>query len=434
MLNILSIGGSDPSSGAGIQSDIKSCESLGAYCLTAITGITSQNTSRFGTVEPVSTKILKQQLEMLLSDFKISAVKIGMVHSPGPIRVIFKSLKETSVPIVLDPVIKSTTGGMLITRQAVSDFKRYLIPISTIITPNKFEAEYLTGSKIKSKKSAEEAAKKLQKMGTKNVSITGLDMKQNQVTDYVLSGSHRYCLSQEKIPSVNHGSGCNYSLALCYALANKRSIKDAVVFSKKFTYESIKNSKKVGAGIRVVQSGSGDGIYDKLSSGIVEFMNIKYIHEHIPECQTNFVFSKTRPISTDDVLGVEGRIVRSGRELSVAGELKYGGSKHVASAVLAASKKFPSLRAAVNIRFQKKTVSKLKKSLIVLSYDRRTEPARVKDSEGSSIGWGIRAAIRSSKKPPDAVFHEGDFGKEPMIIVFGRTPAEIILKLQKCLA
>ena len=212
MLNILSIGGSDPSSGAGIQSDVKSCESLRAYCLTAITGVTSQNTARFGTVEPVSMKVLKEQLEMLYSDFKISAVKIGMVYSPGLIRIIFKSLKETSVPIVLDPVIKSTTGGMLITKQAVSDFKRYLIPISTIITPNKFEAEFLTGSKIRSTKSAEKAAKKLQNMGAKNVSITGLEVKQSQVTDYVLAGSHHYCLSQEKIPTVNHGSGCNYCL------------------------------------------------------------------------------------------------------------------------------------------------------------------------------------------------------------------------------
>lgn len=429
-MNILSIGGSDPSSGAGIQSDIKSCESLHAYCLTVITGITAQNTARFCAVEPVSVKILQQQLGSVISDFEINAIKIGMVYSSGIIKAVFNALKKQDAPIILDPVIKSTTGGMLIKNQAVSALCKYLVPISSIITPNKFEAEFLTHSKIRSESSAQGAAKKLQQMGAKNVVITGLEFK-NQITDHVLVGNNQFCLSQKKIPGVNRGSGCSYSLALCYAMANKKSPKVAIQFAKQFAYGSIKNSQQIGRGIPVVRPERDDEIYDELVAGINKFTMIKDIYKAIPQCQTNFVFSKAHPRSINDVLGVEGRIVRSGKKPIVAGWLKYGGSKHVASAVLTVSKKFPSLRAAVNIKFQERTISELKKSkFVVLDYDRADEPKRVKIN-GTSIRWGIKTAIRASKKPPDAVFHRGDFGKEPMIIIFGSTPVEVIQKLQR---
>jgi hydroxymethylpyrimidine/phosphomethylpyrimidine kinase len=158
-MNILSIGGSDPSSGAGIQSDVKSFAEFGAYGLTIITAITSQNTSRFGIVEPVSKKILKHQLESILADFKIDGIKIGMVFNSEIIKTLHQQLKKLKIPIVVDPVIKSTTGGLLIERNAIDDFQKYIIPLATIITPNKFEAEILTKTKVNSKNSIEKIAK-----------------------------------------------------------------------------------------------------------------------------------------------------------------------------------------------------------------------------------------------------------------------------------
>ena len=430
MLNILSIGGSDPSSGAGIQGDIRSCESLCAYCLTAVTGITSQNTTKFGTVEPVSAKILREQLEMIFSDFQIDAIKIGMVHSPGIIRTVHDVLKDKNIPIVLDPVIRSTTCGMLITKRAVQYLKRYLVPLSITVTPNRFEAEFLTDSA--ESESTETVAKKLWKLGAKNVVITGLDRKKH-VADYILTGHLSQYISIKKIPQINRGSGSVHSLAFCYALAEKKSILDAAKFSQKFTHDSIKNSGKIGNGIQIVRPGIADVIHDRLSRGIEKFKRTSDIYKHIPECQTNFVYSKTNPASVSDVLGVEGRIVRSGRRIMVAGSLRYGGSKHVASAILAANKAFPTLRAAVNIKFDKDMLCRLEKSrLNILSYDRGTEPADVK-IKGSSIVWGIRAAVQKSENPPDAVFHSGDFGKEPMVIIFGKTPADVMSKLRQIL-
>ena len=430
-MNLLSIGGSDPSSGAGIQSDIKTFDSLNAHGLTVITAITGQNTSSFGMIEPVSQKILKNQLDSVMSDFKIDGIKIGMVYNSEIIKTIYRELKNIKIPIVLDPIIKSTTGGLLIEKIAIKDFKKFLIPLATVITPNKFEAEYLSEIKIDSKKSLQKAAKKIQDMGAKNIVITGFETN-GQISDFILERKSQYTISGKKIPKINHGSGCNYSSSLLFSLVNGTSLKEAVKFSKQFTYNSIKNAKNIGYGISITQVKNRETIHTELTHAINKFVEIKNIYKGIPECQTNFVFSKKNPKSIKDILGVSGRIVKTGNTATVAGDLSYGGSKHVATALITMNKKFPDVRSAINLRYNKETISKLRKTrLLISSYDRNAEPKNVKTKEGSSIGWGVKYAIKNSEEPPDAIYHKGDFGKEPMIIIFAKTPALIIEKISK---
>ncbi|MEX2192140.1 MAG: bifunctional hydroxymethylpyrimidine kinase/phosphomethylpyrimidine kinase [Nitrosarchaeum sp.] len=430
-MNLLSIGGSDPSSGAGIQSDIKTFDSLNAHGLTVITAITGQNTSSFGMIEPVSQKILKNQLDSVISDFKIDGIKIGMVYNSEIIKTIYRELKNIKIPIVLDPIIKSTTGGLLVEKIAIKDFKKFLIPLATVITPNKFEAEYLSEIKIDSKKSLQKAAKKIQGMGAKNIVITGLETN-GQISDFILERENQYTISGKKIPKINHGSGCNYSSSLLFSLVNGTSLKEAVKFSKQFTYDSIKNAKNIGYGIDITQVKNKDIIHTELTHAINKFVEIKNIYKGIPECQTNFIFSKKNPKSIKDILGVSGRIVKTGNTVTVAGDLSYGGSKHVATALITMNKKFLDVRSAINLKYNKETILKLrKKRLHVSSYDRNVEPKNVKTKEGSSIEWGIKYAIKNLKEPPDVIYHKGDFGKEPMIIIFAKTPALIIEKISK---
>ena len=119
-MNILSIGGSDPSSGAGIQSDIKTFSNHNAYGFTVVTAITSQNTKKVTSIEPVSTKSLSTQLDSILSDFQVDAIKIGMVYNSQIIKVINSKLRRVKVPIIVDPIIKSTTGAILLKKKCVS--------------------------------------------------------------------------------------------------------------------------------------------------------------------------------------------------------------------------------------------------------------------------------------------------------------------------
>ena len=431
-MNLLSIGGSDPSSGAGIQSDIKTFDMLNSYGLTVITAITGQNTSNFGIIQPVSKKILKNQLELLISDFNIDGIKIGMVYNSEIIKTIHNELRNTKVPIVLDPIIKSTTGGLLIKKTAIKDFKKFLIPLATVITPNKFEAEFLSQIKINSKKSLLKAAQKIQKMGAKNIVITGAEIKDERISDFILEEKTQYMISGKVIPKTNHGSGCNYSSSLLVSLANGKTLKESVKFSKQFTYNSIKNAKNIGRGIEITQIKNTDPIQTELTNGINKFIRIKDIYKKIPECQTNFVFSKTNPKSIKDVLGISGRIVKTGNKVRRVGDLAYGGSKHVATALITMNKKYPEIRSAINLKYDEETISKLRKiKLVISSYDRSTEPEKIKTKEGLSIEWGIKYAIKKLEKPPDVIYHKGDFGKEPMIIIFAKTPALIIEKVSK---
>ena len=296
-MNLLSIGGSDPSSGAGIQSDVRIFSKFDVQCLTVITSITGQNTSDFGKIEPVSKKILENQLESIITDFKIDGIKIGMVYNSEIIKVIYKYLKKLDVPIVVDPVIKSTTGGMLIEKSAIVDFKKFIIPLATIITPNKFEAEILTNTKINSKNKPEKTAKMIQKMGARNVVITGIEEKNKKISDFILETNKKYFLDDEKISKINRGSGGIHSAIALYGIIKFKNIKKSLEFAKQITLNSIKNSKKVGKGFEVTNFEKLDEYENELSKAIDEFTKIKkinsfvdeYIEEMISKSQESFL-------------------------------------------------------------------------------------------------------------------------------------------------
>ena len=423
-MNILSIGGSDPSSGAGIQSDIKTFSNHNVYGFTIITVITSQNTKKVTSIEPVSTKSLRMQLDSILSDFHIDAIKIGMVYNSQIIRVINSKLRGVKVPIVVDPIIKSTTGAMLLKKSALRDYKKLIIPLAYAITPNKYEAKILSGISNITK-----SARKIQSMGAKCVIITGATSSNGKISDFVLEENSEYVISGKKIPIRNHGSGCNYSASITVSLANGNTLRDAVKTAKDYVYQSIKYSQKIGKGVNITHKNISNGMRE-LSYSINHFKQIKNIYKVIPECQTNFVFAKKNPKSVMDVLGISGRLVKSGKEVVTAGEIVYGGSQHVGTAVIQVCKKFPEVRSGLNIKYDPKIISNAKKSkFTVLRYDRSKEPKKSKQKENSSIAWGVSNCLNA--KSPDIIYHKGDIGKEPMILIFGNNPDEIIQKVSK---
>ncbi|MGI0011452.1 MAG: bifunctional hydroxymethylpyrimidine kinase/phosphomethylpyrimidine kinase [Nitrosopumilaceae archaeon] len=431
-MHVLSIAGSDPSSGAGIQGDIKTYSALGAYGLSVVTAITSQNTLKFSKVQEVSSDMIKSQIDSVLSDFKIDAIKIGMVYSSSVIKAIYSKLKKTKIPIILDPVFESTTGGTLLQKEAFVDFKKLLIPLAYVITPNVLEAGKLANMRIHDRNDVKRALKKMRQLGAKNVIVKGGHLKGNVVTDFVLENSKFYEFSGKRIPITNHGSGCGFSAALAVSLAKGKSLRDSVEFAKEFVEESIKKAQKIGKGVFIVKAENTDKIQVDLADAISAFSNIKNIYAFIPECQTNFVFSKSDPQSLNDILGVSGRIVKAGKTVVVAGDLKYGGSRHVASAVLEVTKRFPKIRSALNIKYDQSIIRKATaKKLSVLSYDRTVEPLKTKAKDGSTISWGIQSAIKTARRSPDLIFHRGDVGKEPMILVFGTNPKDTLAKLRK---
>ena len=421
---VLSIGGSDPSSGAGIQSDIKTFENHGVYGFTVITAITSQNTKKISKILPISSKIIKSQLESVLSDFQIDSIKIGMMYNSSIIKAVHVMIKNQKCPIVVDPIIESTTKAILLKKSAITDYRKMIIPLATIITPNKRESKILSGcSKV------DDAARGLQELGARNVIITGYRESERVIEDFVMESDSNYILKGKKIKMINHGSGCNYSASITASLARKKSIHEAANIAKEYVYQSIKNSKDLGKGIKITHKKNSE-IQKQLSLSIIDFQNIKNISKFIPECQTNFVFSKNKPKNIKNVLGISGRLVKSGNSVIQAGDLVFGGSQHVATALIEVSKKFPDIRSAINIKYEPKLITKAKKrKMSVLTYNRKKESKNSKLKENSSISWGVSSCLKSEM--PDIIYHKGDLGKEPMIIVFGNTPTEVVKKIKQ---
>ena len=227
-MNVLSIGGSDPSSGAGIQSDIKTFENHGVYGFTVITAITSQNTKKISKILPISSKIIKSQLESVLSDFQIDSIKIGMMYDSSIIKAVHVMIKNQKCPIVVDPIIESTTKTILLKKSAITDYRKMIIPLATIITPNKRESKILSGcSRV------EDAARRLQELGAKNVIITGYRESEREIEDFVMESDRNYILKGKRIKMINHGSGCNYSASITASLARKKSIHEAAKYCKR---------------------------------------------------------------------------------------------------------------------------------------------------------------------------------------------------------
>lgn len=426
----LSIAGSDPSGGAGIQADLKTFTALGVYGLTVVSAITSQNTSKFSKVNEVSSDMVQSQIESVLSDFKINVIKIGMVYSSSTIKAIHSELKNTKIPIILDPVFESTTGGALLQNEAFSLFKKLLVPLSFVITPNLPEAERLAGIKIRTLRDVKVAAAKIRRIGAENIVIKGGHFDGKTMTDYVFEKTKFYSFSSKRINRTTHGGGCNFSASLAANIAKGNNLKDSINLAKEFSFKSIANSQKIGRGI-FVSGMESDEMKKELSDAISKFTNLKNVSKYIPEVQTNFVFARKNPKSLNDVLGVSGRIVKVENSAVVAGIIKYGGSRHVGSAVLEMVKKFPAIRSCINIKYDKEFIKKaILKKLSVSHYERKAESSKTRTKEGNTISWGIKNAIKSSKHI-DLIFHKGDIGKEPMIMIFGTTPNAVLDKLTK---
>lgn len=425
-MNILSIGGSDPSGAAGVQRDARVVSSMGLRPLSVVTAVTAQNTSEFLGVSPVDAGMVSMQLDAVLSDFEVHAIKIGMVWGREAMASISRGIGGMGVPVVVDPVVRSTTGGALLEELARDALINIMMPLADVATPNRFEAGYLVGADVIDVVTAREAARTISGMGPSSVVVTGVE-DGDEVADIIIHDGSCHEIRGARLSGENRGGGCTYSAILACQMASGRTALEAARMAHDAAYLSIRDAVAVGGGIRVAAEPGGEEAI--LAEAIENLAAIPGAPSLIPQCQTNFVYAPAGSTSPEEVLGVEGRIVRTGRSVVRAGAIRPGGSKHVAAAVCAMRARFPDMRSAVNIRYSSEILSgMIQEEFAVSFYDRDEEPSQIKES-GSSVAWGVSEASRRCAAAPDAVCHRGDFGKEPMTIIFGRTPSEVVYKV-----
>lgn len=254
---ILTIAGSDPSGGAGIQADIKTVSSLGGYPLSVITAITAQNTARVSAIREADPFIIKAQLEVLSEDIMIDGIKIGMIYSARAADIIadFISAKCSGIPVVLDPVIVSTSGHLLMQEKTLSVMKNKLFPLCTAITPNIPEAEILAGCSIKNLTDMEESAVKLLEYGSQWVIVKGghLPGETAYITDIIANNREIIHLTDSKIPAGSvRGTGCTFSSALAFYLAKGYSMVESAPKAKAYIEKTLKASFALGSKSRIL--------------------------------------------------------------------------------------------------------------------------------------------------------------------------------------
>ena len=244
---MLSIAGSDNTCGAGIQADIKTCQALKAYCLTCVTTITSQNSKDVFKIYELPCTYIKSQINSTLKDYKIDCIKIGLISSVSQAKTIFQLLKklDPKVPIVVDPIFKSSTNKKFNNFKNYASIYKILSKIGSIFTPNLNEAKILLKIKSNSKLTTEEITKEFVEQFKVKVVITDGGNSLDYCEDFLIDkGIVKKIISNKILSKNTHGSGCTFSSALAVNLAKGFTLRKSVQLSKDFTKKCILKAPK----------------------------------------------------------------------------------------------------------------------------------------------------------------------------------------------
>ena len=243
-VRVLSIAGSDSGGGAGVQADLKTAAALGCYGMTAITAITAQNTRGVRAIHALPAELLAQQIDAVVEDIGVDAVKIGMLHDAAVVQVVAAAIRRHRFPaVVLDPVMVATSGDRLIAADTAAVLVRELFPLATLVTPNLDEAAWLLQHGIDDAAQLEDAARELLALGACAVLLKGGHLPGSQVVDVLLQRAaidtpQRW--QGARIASRNtHGTGCTLSTAIACQLALGQPLAEAVQHAREFVRQAM---------------------------------------------------------------------------------------------------------------------------------------------------------------------------------------------------
>ncbi|MFT3730719.1 MAG: bifunctional hydroxymethylpyrimidine kinase/phosphomethylpyrimidine kinase [Hyphomicrobium sp.] len=252
----LTIAGSDPSGGAGIQADLKTFSALGVYGATVITALTAQNTTGVSGVFAIPADFIAAEFRSVVSDLKVAAIKTGMLGDVPTVEIVSSLLAEAEgVPIVVDPVMVATSGDVLLREDAIDAARHALIPRATLITPNIPEASRLLGCPAAGTEAQmREQAELLMRLGCGAVLLKGGHGVGADVDDVLFDGTRHLTFRRPRIATTNtHGTGCTLSAAIAAGLARGMPMQEAVYEGKLFVW----NALSAGANMRIGKGENG---------------------------------------------------------------------------------------------------------------------------------------------------------------------------------
>jgi hydroxymethylpyrimidine kinase / phosphomethylpyrimidine kinase / thiamine-phosphate diphosphorylase len=432
---VLTIGGSDSGGGAGIQADLKTFSILGLHGTCALTAVTAQNTMGVRRVFGLGPEAVASQLTSITDDFSVAFAKTGMLFSAEIVNIVAEHLKRKRIAFVLDPVIEAEAGGRLLRPSAVKSVQEHLIPLAWVVTPNIFEAEALTGVRVKDLEGAELAAQKLIDLGAKAVIVKGGHL---DCTDLLREEGDVHQLQGRRVAGGNHGVGCTYSAALTSFLAYGHSLLDSARKAKEFAALAVAHSMDVGHGAGPVNQAATKleeaarfRLLCDVQEAVDRLLSEPTFFTLIPEAGSNIGAAIAGAAEEQDIAAIDGCLIRSENRVHQTGCSKFGAGGHLCRIILTAMRFDPFARAAMNMNIDALPACNAL-GLTTAHIDLLSAPAeweRMLRSRGPPP--------RNAAQLPDAVWEKGERGKEPMLVILGEQAAEVAevaVRISRCLS
>ena len=413
---VLTVAGSDSGGGAGIQADLKTIEATGGFGVSAVTAVTAQNTTAVESTHVLPVGELEAQLDAVLEDFDIRAVKTGMLATAELVEAVTGYAADLECPLVVDPVMVAATGDRLLTEAAEAAYED-LVAEATLVTPNADEAEVLTDVGPEDEAGARLAGQRLLSTGTDAALVKGGHIPGDEVLDVLVTESDIEVARHPRVDTdATHGSGCALSAAVATRLAHGEALVDAVGRSVAFMERAVRYHHDVGEGAGAVHhlvALRNEAARDATAEAVTEavrWFERESVRPLVPEVGMNVVGATPYAEGADETAAVEGRVTRTLDGVRANRGVRFGASSHVARFLLSAREHLPELRFAVNCRFDDDVEAALGSlDWPVAEYDRAAEP----DDAAGTMDWGARQAFAGGERSV-AVVDRGAVGKEPM--------------------
>jgi len=455
----LTIAGSDPTSGAGIQADIRTFDRIGVHPFSAITAITYQTATDFYGYKSLSEELSKQ-LDSILNAYPIKYVKIGMIPDIKSLDIIKNTILTHNLITVLDPVNISSVGERLSSEGFELEIERNLFPLVTVLTPNQEEASYYANKELNKKTlddiellkdAAKTIIRKLYVDQTiseirKAVIIKSIGTDHDHIFDLacvsnLTDGRENLNFKIFKKTKLSHhgnvhGTGCVFSSAIAAYLSLGNSLLESIERAELFFDDRFLNFIELPQKGKILDLTLGKEQI-KVINQIKNIFN--YISRNrkfsmlIPEVRMNISGSLPNAVSKEDIAGIEGRITIVSGYPKAAGEIKFGISDHTARLILGAKKLDKSINFVLNIKYKSEWIKSLqeKTNLKLQEIIREHQPKEIMVKEESTMQWLIKKSVKETGRIPDIIWDKGAIGKEPMIRLFGKNADDIVNKLQK---
>ncbi|MFX1458741.1 MAG: bifunctional hydroxymethylpyrimidine kinase/phosphomethylpyrimidine kinase [Promethearchaeota archaeon] len=454
----LTIAGSDPTSGAGIQADIRTFDRCGVHPFSVITAITYQSATKFLGYKSLSDT-LDFQLDAILSVYPIKFVKVGMIPDVKALDIIVDFIKKDDLFVIYDPISISSVGERLSSEGLELEIEKNLFPHVRVLTPNISEAEWYSNMNLKDitvvngdklKKVANNlleklyAGKKVKNIEKAVIIKSGLS-NQNEIYDIVSYTKKTESelkldfklFKKEKISIKRnvHGSGCVFSSAITAFISKGYSIIKAIEMAEDFFDQKFQNFIELpdsGQLIDLTVSRERLEVINQIKEVYNYISNIKKFAQLIPEVRLNISCSLPQARDKSEVAGIEGRITIINDYPKASGEIKFGVSDHTARLILAAKKFDNSINFVMNLKYHPDWISLIRNNttLKLREIVREKQPKEIKEQEFSTMQWLIKESVNESGKIPDIIWDKGSIGKEAIIRVFAKDSKDMINKLQ----